>query len=676
MPTWRNSLLLTWLLLPGLTGRAQHLQGDTVASVSLESVVVSSGTKGGALRSRDDGSLVWDMSMIEYLPRILGVADPMHYSQMLPGVSVNSEYDAGFRVHGCESGHNQVSLNGVPVYGAAHLLGIFSVFTPSHYGRVSLSKEMSRAAMPNRIGATIDLRTTDTPPRRLTGEATAGLIESGGTLDIPTGKQSHLLLSLRASYINLLYAGLLRNDEMSMHYSFYDTNLSYSHTLGDDVLTVDAYWGLDDASYHGRKLYSDVDMKWGNGMVSLGWLHPGERITTTHKAYFTRYHADDALSSQSLKGDAEASIAEWGYKGNVRSGAMEAGVDVSAYRIRPQGYHVDASFEDLSMQEETAHATELSAYVDYRTNLARRITAACGLRAAAFGCEGKWYGGGFPSAELSYKSLRGWDVTLGYSYRKQFLTQTGLSSLGSPLEYWVCSGMAGLRPQSSHSLLATFRYSTPDGGYTVVGEAYTKWLRNQVEFNGTIFAMLSSDYSLANALLVGKGINYGFNVMVMKNHGAVTGWMSYGYSPAKRTFHTAQLTGTFHSSHERLHELKAVAAVKAGERTTLGVTMVAATGTPYTRPKSLMMMGRRVLPVYDSYNGSRLAHYFRLDLSTDYCLKRTQTMEHGLNLSIYNCTGRKNELFWYVHADDTHFNYRSMKNIMSMLPSLSYTVKF
>lgn len=655
---------------------AQTESGDTLRGVSLDSVVVKSSIMGRQLRSHIDGKLIWNMEMISNMPKILGTSDPLHYSQMLPGVSVNSEYDAGIRVLGCENGHNSICINGAPVYGAAHLLGVFSVFNPAHFSRIVLTKSMNRAEMPNHIGAFVDMRTSEQMPQKIEGEVTAGMISSAAMISIPTGGKSYLRVSLRDSYVNLLYSGMLENDEMAMRYSFYDANISYYAAGERNSITVDAYLGEDHAVYSGRSIYSDIDMNWGNMMISTGWKHMGRNLSTYSKAYFTRYRSDVDIRSEVITSGVKSSISELGYKGNIRYGDLVSGLDLSYYMIKPQGYNIISSFGNTYNSYNTNHSVELSAYADYRKSFGKHVVPSCGLRITSFWRGSKRYYGCVPSVAVSYINSHGWDVSFDYSCRHQYIVQTGMSDLGSPMEYWLSSGTFGIEPQTGHNFMTVFRYTTSDGFYTFTAEAYLKLLEHQLEYNGTIFSMLSRDYSVEDALLECDGINYGLNVMAMKNRGAVTGWVSYAYSPTKRKGNTAMLEGTFHSSHERLHELKAVASMKIGNRTDMGAVAVYATGNPYTRPLGMMVLGNHVLPIYSKKNNARLSPYFRIDLSANYCLKRTSNMEHSVNLSVYNCTGRKNDLFQYVHADTESFYFRSMKNIMRVIPSVSYTLKF
>ena len=131
---------------------------DTLNHYQLQDVEVKGKRLRSHLKALDDASIV-DMSLMDYMPRILGNADPIHYAQLLPGVQTNSEYDAGLHVQGCDNSHNYVSLDGVPIYNATHLLGFFSIFNASHFSEMSLTKSSTSASFPNRLGGSVDMLT-------------------------------------------------------------------------------------------------------------------------------------------------------------------------------------------------------------------------------------------------------------------------------------------------------------------------------------------------------------------------------------------------------------------------------------------------------------------------------------------------------------------------------------
>ena len=89
-----------------------------------------------------------DVGKLQNLPKLLGNTDPIRFVRLLPAVQTNSECDSGIHIQGCDNAHNDISLGGIPVYGVNHLLGLFSVFNPSHYGRMTYSE----SSPSNRLG--------------------------------------------------------------------------------------------------------------------------------------------------------------------------------------------------------------------------------------------------------------------------------------------------------------------------------------------------------------------------------------------------------------------------------------------------------------------------------------------------------------------------------------------
>ena len=99
-------------------------QVDSVRqSVTLDCVQVKGTRYSSKAKMYADGKTVLDMQLLENLPKTLGYADPIHYSQMLPEIQTNGEYRAGINIQGCESSHDMVSIGSVPVYNPSHLLG-------------------------------------------------------------------------------------------------------------------------------------------------------------------------------------------------------------------------------------------------------------------------------------------------------------------------------------------------------------------------------------------------------------------------------------------------------------------------------------------------------------------------------------------------------------------------
>ena len=73
------------------------------------------------------------------IPALLGEVDVLKAIQLLPGVQ-SSEGTSGFYVRGGGPDQNLILLDGVPVYNAAHLGGLFSIFNPDAIKNIRLTK--------------------------------------------------------------------------------------------------------------------------------------------------------------------------------------------------------------------------------------------------------------------------------------------------------------------------------------------------------------------------------------------------------------------------------------------------------------------------------------------------------------------------------------------------------
>ena len=192
--------------------------------------------------------------MIQSLPKILGNTDPLSFIRNLPGVQTSSEYDSGIHIQGCDNSHNDISLGGVPVFGATHLFGLFSIFNPSHYPKMEFR---SSSGLSNRLGGMLNMELPDTLTENFSGDVNVGIMSAQGTLGIRIGRHSHLRISARNSYMNLLYKRWLKISGSPIRYRFGDYNLTWTYSSGKDKVWVDSYFGKDNAEITERRFSVD-----------------------------------------------------------------------------------------------------------------------------------------------------------------------------------------------------------------------------------------------------------------------------------------------------------------------------------------------------------------------------------------------------------------------------------
>lgn len=70
----------------------------------------------------------------------LGEGDPVRWAQNLPGVATGADGGSSFYVRGGNMGNNSISIDGVPLYGFSHLLGLTTVIPVSVIERAEFKK--------------------------------------------------------------------------------------------------------------------------------------------------------------------------------------------------------------------------------------------------------------------------------------------------------------------------------------------------------------------------------------------------------------------------------------------------------------------------------------------------------------------------------------------------------
>lgn len=662
---------------------------DTLNHYGLQAVEI----RGKRLRSQlreIEGTSIISMSLMDEMPHILGNADPLHYAQLLPGVQTNSEYDAGLHIQGCDNSHNYVSLGGAPVYNAAHLLGFFSIFNAGHFTEMSLQKSPVSASFPNRLGGRVDMLTPTWLAAEdslwtgaVHGELSVGPMSSQGTLRLPVGKRSLLLLSARAAYLNLLYSKWLEVDGDEVKYDFSDYNLSYITQLDDaNVLKIEGYWGYDNMKIGQASYGLQGKLKWDNTMAALHWYsrskdglnEGGKDWSMEQMVYYSHYANRLNLNEYSFQVGMRSFIFDLGYKGNFSWGRWRMGAEVVRHQLLPQDIGITGNLANYQTDAHHQLATEASVYLQYCQPLGEKLLMEMGARVSGYHCQKSFYRV-MPHLKFNYDLSSSAKLNLNLGIRNQYLFQTGFSSAGLPTEFWFAADQ-NHRPQYACHAALQGEFWFAEKEYRLSVETYYKWLMNQIENNSNMFDILFSSYSFDGSLLNGKGYNYGLNLLLEKRRGKLTGWLSGSLGRAMRKFDGEQYQGWYPAGHERIYELNAVATYRINRRVSLGSTYVLASGTPYTKVNYAYLMSGNLVTEYGPHNGDRVKPYMRLDLSVSYDFATKGKVRSGINFSLYNVTMHGNDLFYRIKVYDNHVRYNAFKFLMPIMPSINYYCKF
>lgn len=659
-----------WAGALGLTAQTADTLSHTLRDVQVK------GHKLNTYLGTIKGKTVVSLEMMEQMPRILGNADPMHYAQLLPGVQTNSEYDAGLHIQGCDNQHNMVSIEGVPLYNVAHMLGFFSIFNATHFETMQFAKSAFTAETPNRIGGQVDMTDHTTRPPRTTGSISVGPMSSQGTIRIPTDSRSSLTLSAREAYLNLLYSQWLTIEDQSIRYGFGDYNLTYRYEPDStNTLWIDAYAGHDNVGYDDNSYSLDTRLKWSNTMAALHWNHRTANGLLSQTAYYTGYRNRLSLDMEFAGLNVPSSIWDMGYKMRYETERWNGGIDVAYHTIQPQNPLTRGIIARTNRPQEKQRALEASFYAGYSLPVGSQLLATAGLRANYYRQGESNFFSADPTLALSFSLSKEQTLTLQTALKHQYLIKSGFSNAGLPTEFWFSAGQQ-FSPQYAWSASLTFDTYLFNKMLRLSAETYFKRLFHQVEYEGNVFDFFYSDYRLDNVLLRGNGTNYGLNVMLEKRKGRITGWLSYSLGRAMRQFPGTKLEGWFPANHERIHELNAVASCRLSPRWSVGATYVFASGTPYTIANHFYLINSYLISEYGKHNDSRTDHYGRLDLSVNYDFKTRKRWKSGINLSLYNVLMNHNNLYYRLKIYKEEFGNRPFNFVLKIMPSINYYARF
>ena len=666
---WGLSPIVLFLALISLPVSAQedsiHIFLDEVTLTEHRNLSAISGTMAGGIRI--------DSKLMQTYPKMFGYTDPVRYLQSLPGVSTNADMAGGLHVQGGEISHNIVMVSDVPVYGSMNFTGLFSLFNQDHLPTV----EFSTTTKSPFLGAELGLDHADTIPKRLSGTATLGPITAQATLNAPLSGSTALMLSVRRSFINTFYSGLMQYDGNPLRFGFTDANLTLLQPINAlNTLDLNMLWNHDVGGCGYGTLRTAMDCWWGNKLASLRWRHTGQ-IKSSTSLFVTNYALNGSVNDGVNSGHMPAHMTHAALKTEIKLPyAFTVDADANYYDILPQDPHIDNNLSGTASQPRQ-EALLGNIYLSRLFKIGRGLEITPHLLASAYTERGQYECfNADPTLTVGYDMFRKGMITLETGMKHQYIVQTGMTNVGLPIEFWVAAGRY-FEPQKSVFATLSYDLQFAQSKYALSVQAYGKRLYNQAEYTGFIYDMLTHPYSLESNLLICNGFNYGVNMMLAKQAGKVTGWLSYSYGQSLREGDGVLFPKVFHSSHERSHEFNAVLSYKTG-RWDLGANYIMASGNPYTPAKNLYVLANTLVIYYDEYNSANLPLYLRLDLSATYNLPSHGRYDHNVNVSLFNATAHENYMLGYIKADEEKMTirYKLAKILIPIIPSISYTCRF
>ena len=301
-----------------------------LSSVNIQEVVVQA--EKNIVEKTQTSMIEVPIEQIKKIPALLGEVDVLKAIQLLPGVQ-SSEGFSGFYVRGGGPDQNLILLDGVPVYNASHIGGLFSVFNADAIRTVRLTKGGFPARFGGRLSSVLQIDMKEGNMKKFKGDATIGLISSKLTLEGPIIKdKTSFIIAGRRTYADLLVRPFMpKSTDLTLY--FYDLNAKINHRFSaNDRIYLSAYMGNDafginyDASQEDKGKGGspsedgnlNFGLEYGNITSTFRWNHLfSEKLFSNTILTYSRYsfNTDFGLSNNVnfSNSDIESTEISFGY---------------------------------------------------------------------------------------------------------------------------------------------------------------------------------------------------------------------------------------------------------------------------------------------------------------------------------------------------------------------------
>lgn len=671
----------------------------------LDEIVISAESKNSNVSKPEMSVQKLSQAAIKKIPVLMGEADVIKAIQLLPGVQATSEGTSGFSVRGGGADQNLILLDEATVYSASHLMGFFSVFNNDAIKDVKLYKGDIPAAFGGRLSSLMDVRVKDGNNQRFEGTGGIGTISSRLTLEGPIGSEkATFLLSGRRTYVDLFTKLASDKDIRDASLYFYDMNAKVSYRIDDNNrIFLAGYFGRDNTS---NEFFG---MNFGNQTATVRWNHIFSPKLfsnfTLIGSFYDYYLNNDASEAMSMEW--KSKMQDYGFKADFSyhinpQNHMAFGYNLTYHNFIPgEGGGTGSSSIFGKITQPREYALEHALYVSNETSFWEKLILKYGLRYSLFQNmgngeamdylenykvkysetykKGEIYNNQYqfePRLGLTYVFNDLHSVKASYSRTSQYIQMASNSAAGSPLDVWFQASQ-NVKPQLCDQYAIGYFRNFGNNAYEASAEVYYKNMKNVIDFKDHAQLLVNQD--LEQELRFGRGESYGVELMLRKNTGRLTGWVSYSYSQSKRQVDDINDGNWYRSPFDKPVNISIVASYELSRKWSFSANWIYASGTPVTYPTGRYQIENNYVPIYSGRNEYRYPDYHRLDLSATMKLSKPgKKFQHELNFSLYNAYGRKNPwtILFKQEEEQPDTSYAEVVYLFTFVPSVTWNFTF
>lgn len=674
------------------------------------------------------GTIELSMPQVKTLPSLVGETDIFKVLQLYPGVGGGVEGMSGFFVRGGSPDQNLILMDDVAVYGSSHIFGFLSIFNEDAIKNVKLIKDGFPAHYSGRLSSVLDVRIKDGNMKKITGNATIGLISSKIMLNGPIIKNKlSFLFSYRRTYFDILkfLYDALQKDSQHSNFHFFDLNTKLSYKVSSkDNLFFSFYTGNDNYFSNDNdtnKIYK-TSLSWGNTLSALKWTHSFSNSTFMFMQFsFTNYALRNFYFSK-LQDKQTIIIGKNDYSSYIKDITSKIFFNTlisNNYRLIYgasfiKHFYLPGKLYNLTeinshKSEQTNSTTRFFSYetdffIENHINIGHRLKLNAGINYSLFKFDSTIYSSPEPRIATSFLVSHNISFKISYSFMNQYLHLLTNSGIGLPSDIWI-PATSKLKPEKSQEIAGGVFIEKNKINCSFVG--FYKTFNNLTEYKpGTSFFLDSKDWE-NKVLTNGKGFAYGFEFFLKKNIGKFKTTIAYTLSWNYRQFKELNNNEIFPFKYDRRHDfdisliykindkikIAAIWTYKTGNALTIPIGVYQSTLFPpqkgvihlpnvqtITRSTSYtnIMYDDTGILLYSKRNSYRMPAYNRLDISVSFSKKKKKYIRTW-QLGLYNAYNHLNPLFLDFNLESVNNMYKAsyrIKGLIPILPFVNYSIAF
>ncbi len=638
------------------------------------------------------------ISDISVMATPTGEADFVKFVQTLPGVASGSDGSSSYYVRGGNMGGNVQTLDGVPIYGTSHLVGLTSAYPPEVVSVAEFQVGGFSSEEGNLSSSHIKLRSKDGSFDTFSAKGDVSNFLLGGYVSTPLiENRLSLNAAVRVSPAGLEYKaikGLMDPEAVSIK----DADAAIYDLYAKLKYRVDANRSLSLTAFHSLDKYnflmdsgSEDKMTWNNAILiaqyDAPWRKKGGTLGVT--ASFNHYGNSQGMIKQMDKTSNDLLIRslldETMLHACVNTMAGEKwkaqyGLKVRAARFNPGSARV---LKSTGLFPKTSSPLVKNVHWNVtgtlHGQLERGSTERSMLRLAG---------------RLNYNNASGFAPEASVLLRIRFFKYLGLEATGDYLSqfYHTLEGIPlgwsldmivppskRFRPEQTRQAYAGL-YSDAGNHHFSAG-AYYKEMSNLVYFSDATKLFDSAIAGWEENIEVGTGTSRGLEFLYEKTSGLATWRFAYTWSKTDRLFPNLNKGKIFPAKYDREHIFNASASARVLSREKLNVSIATLftyqsghweTVTAGSWWDDNFITGLVEQKFYTSLNNYRMPPYIRWDISA---LLEFTGRKHPqtLNIGVYNVLNRHNPFALSYDPDTDQWKQISLLPIM---PSVKYSITF